>query len=58
MFDTNTVIISTEEYAKLIRASERVDILRRCLSGNMYLTDKDIRTILNLDEEEQKNETV
>lgn len=57
MFDTNTVIITTEEYEKLIRASERMDILARCLSGIMYLTDKDIRSILGLEKDEKEEST-
>lgn len=56
----STVIIPAEEYAELVRIAERVDTLRRYIGSNTFVTDADLRTILNIPaaKEETEHETV
>ena len=51
--------VCRSEYENLVRISERVETVRRYLDHNGFITDSDIRTLLNIErKEEPENETV
>lgn len=49
MFDrTDLVIVSQDEYKRLVQVSERVSILKRIVERNEYIPVEEIRAILDL----------
>lgn len=53
------ISVCRSEYENLVRISERVEAVRRYLDRNNFITDGDLRTLLNIDrKEETEHETV
>lgn len=49
MFDrTDLVIVSQDEYKRLVQVSERVSVLERIVERNEYIPVEEIRAILDL----------
>lgn len=49
MFDrTDLVIVSQDEYKRLVQVSERVSVLERIIERNEYIPVEEIRAILDL----------
>lgn len=46
-----TVVISTEEYKTLVRDSERLEIIKRKVKANKYISVEELKDILNIKEE-------
>lgn len=44
--------VSKEEYAYLVRSAERLDVVRRLITGTGFISDKDLKIILNIEEKE------
>lgn len=45
--------ITSNAYLELIRAEERIKTVKRLLDAGQYLSEKEIRTILNIEEKEE-----
>lgn len=48
--------ITNEEYAKLIRDSEKLELLKEVLTRGIYVSGDVIRTILGIEEDKEKEE--
>lgn len=48
--------ITKEEYAELIRISERVELIKKYLKDDAYITTSTIRVILGINEDETEEE--
>lgn len=50
------VELQKAEYDKLLRDSERIEIIKRMYANNDYVSTKDIATVLDIKENKEKKE--
>jgi hypothetical protein len=53
LIDIPTVTILASEFNDLTRESERLDIIRKLLTENKYISTGDLRVILNVEKPEE-----
>lgn len=54
LFASPVVEVPRPEYEKLVRESERNDIIRSLVHKNKYISTEDLKTILDVEESQEK----